>query len=55
MRTKALELIEQFKVLVTPKVWKDWVNWNEGDDRISNIINLFHEMYSNGNLLKLNK
>jgi hypothetical protein len=46
MRTKALELIERFKVLVTPKVWRDWVNWNEGDDRIANILNLFHEMYT---------
>ena len=55
MRTKALELIEQFKVLVTPKVWKDWVNWNEDDDRIANILSLFHEMYTNGELLESNK
>ena len=46
MKTKALEIIERFKILVTPKVWREWVNWNKGDDRIANILNLFNEMYN---------
>jgi hypothetical protein len=44
-KTKSLELIELFKVKVTPKVWKKWVMWNKGEDRIANILNLFNEMY----------
>ena len=46
MKTKALEIIELFKIKVTPKVWSKWVMWNKGDDRIANILNLFNEMYN---------
>jgi hypothetical protein len=42
---KSLELIELFKIKVTPKVWKNWVMWNKGNDRIANILILFNEMY----------
>jgi hypothetical protein len=55
MKTKALELIEMFKIKVTPKVWTKWVNWNKGDDRIANIVNLFNEMYNDGDLEDLTR
>jgi hypothetical protein len=51
MNKHALELIEMFKLKVTPKVWTNWINWNPpGDDRISNILNLFHELYTQNEL-----
>ncbi len=52
MKTKSLELIELFKIRVTPTTWKKWVMWNEGEDRISNILNLFNEIYNEENGLE---
>jgi len=44
-KVKADEIIKLFRKKVTPEIWKDWVEYNEGDDRISHILNLFNEMY----------
>ena len=52
MKSKSLELIELFKTEVTPKVWKSWIMWNGGNDRICNILNLFNEMYNEENGLE---
>lgn len=43
-------IIDKFQKEVTPQVWKEWVEHNDGEDRISNILNLFNEMYNSGDL-----
>jgi hypothetical protein len=46
MGPEADSIIKKFKKSITPKIWKEWVEWNEGDDRIAHILNLFNEMYN---------
>jgi hypothetical protein len=48
---KANIFIEKFKAEVTDKVWDEWCKWNDDeDDRTTLILNLFNEMYNNGEL-----
>jgi hypothetical protein len=42
--------INKFQKEVNLDVWKEWVMYNEGETRISNILNLFNELYNRGNL-----
>jgi hypothetical protein len=47
---EASSIIKKFKKEVTPEIWKKWVEYNDGDDRIAHILNLFNEMYNDGTL-----
>ena len=47
---EANSIIKKFKKEVTSEIWKDWVEYNDGDDRITHILNLFNEMYNDGTL-----
>jgi hypothetical protein len=47
---EASSIIKKFKKEVTPEIWKEWVEYNDGDDRIAHILNLFNEMYNDGTL-----
>jgi hypothetical protein len=42
--------INKFQKEVNLDVWKEWVIHNEGETRISNILNLFNELYNRGDL-----
>ena len=53
--SEADSIINKFQKEVTPQVWKEWVEYNDGEDRISNILNLFNEMYNSGDLFNFKK